>query len=327
MPLISIIIPVYNVERYLPACLESVVQQQLDDCEVIVVDDGATDGSAGICDDFAARHPQFRVIHQANLGVAAARNRGIEEARGEYVVFLDSDDFLVPGAIGPLLAKAQECDLDVLVFRYVDVPEDATDVPAFEGVSEPVEVLDGIDFVAKHNFVTGCVVYLVKREHLGSNRIVFPAGHMIEDAGFSMRVYLCARRVAQTECVAYCYRYCPTSITHNKSRHHLRRILGDFLYAASDIDAIIKEHRGRMSENCYERCRTRRDSFVFMGAVRALKQGQVGEYLAGAKRLGLYPFKRMSRTDYPDAKFTVLTWMMQHPWLWNFLSKIYRVVK
>lgn len=327
MPFLSVIIPVYNAERYLAACLESVVRQGLEDCEVIVVDDGATDGSPQICDEYAARYPQFRVIHQENRGVAAARNRGIDEAQGEYVVFLDSDDFWVPGSIGPLLAKAREHDLDVLGFKYVNVPEDTKEVPPFDGAIGPIEVLDGVDFVSKHNFVAVSVVYLAKREHLVSNRITFPAGHMVEDAGLSMRVYLNAKRMAQTECVAYCYRYCPASITHNKSEQHLRRILGDFLYAASDVNSIINEHRERMTELCYERCRTRRDSYVFLGAVRALRQGQVKEYLSSAKEQGLYPFKRMSHTDYPGLKFTVLHRLMQHPWLWNLLSKIYRVIR
>ena len=96
---LTIIIPVYNVERYLPMCLESIVQQHLSDYEVIMVDDGSTDGSGAICDEFAEHYPEFRVIHNGNGGVAAARNRGIEEAKGEYILFLDSDDFLVPDAI------------------------------------------------------------------------------------------------------------------------------------------------------------------------------------------------------------------------------------
>lgn len=100
---LSLIIPVYNVERYLPMCLESVVQQGLEDYEAILVDDGSTDGSSKICDEYAARYPQFRVIHQENQGLALARNRGISEARGEYILFLDSDDFLVPESIGKCL--------------------------------------------------------------------------------------------------------------------------------------------------------------------------------------------------------------------------------
>ena len=96
------------MKRYLPVCLESVVRQGLEEYEVVLVVDAATDGSGQICDEYAACHPQFRVIHQENQGVASARNRGVSEAKGKYLFFLDSDDFLVPDSVAPLLLVVKQ---------------------------------------------------------------------------------------------------------------------------------------------------------------------------------------------------------------------------
>ena len=97
VPEVSVIIPVYNVAPYIERCLDSAVGQTLASLEVIVIDDGSTDGSAAICDAWAQRHPgRLRVIHQDNAGVSAARNRGIEAARGRYLAFVDSDDYVAP---------------------------------------------------------------------------------------------------------------------------------------------------------------------------------------------------------------------------------------
>lgn len=92
--MISIIIPVYNVEKYLRECLDSICAQTCGDYEAIIVDDGSTDSSGAICDEYAKSHPHIKVIHQANAGVSVARNRGIEHSSGEYIVFVDSDDYL-----------------------------------------------------------------------------------------------------------------------------------------------------------------------------------------------------------------------------------------
>ena len=93
-PFFSVIVPVYNVEKYLHRCVDSILAQSYSDFEVLLVDDGSIDKSGVICDDYALKDNRIRVFHQANAGVSAARNKGIDEAKGEYVVFVDSDDYL-----------------------------------------------------------------------------------------------------------------------------------------------------------------------------------------------------------------------------------------
>lgn len=102
--MITIIIPVYNKEAYLPRCLDSVLAQSVKDLEILLVDDGSTDGSAGVCDSYAQKDSRIRVIRRENGGASAARNTGIEEAKGEYIGFVDADDWIEPGMYETLLS-------------------------------------------------------------------------------------------------------------------------------------------------------------------------------------------------------------------------------
>lgn len=116
MPEISIIVPVYNVEQYLPAALDSLRAQTCPDWEAILVDDGSPDGCGALCDAAARQDARFRVIHQKNAGVGAARNAGLAAARGTYVQFLDSDDALEPQMVEVLCRTAKQTDADLIMF-------------------------------------------------------------------------------------------------------------------------------------------------------------------------------------------------------------------
>jgi len=114
---LSVIMPVYNVAQYLPTMVDSVLAQTYRHFELIMVDDGSTDGSAALCDDYAARDARVRVIHKENGGVSTARNAGIEAARGEYLYFADSDDYLYPEALETMMREIG--DRDYLVMEYL----------------------------------------------------------------------------------------------------------------------------------------------------------------------------------------------------------------
>ena len=116
---ISVIVPVYNIESYVEACVESLISQTFGDIEIILVDDGSTDGSGEICDKAAKNHSEIKVVHKPNGGLSSARNAGLDVARGEYVMFVDGDDRLVPDACEILLDTVK--DADMVQFGYVEV--------------------------------------------------------------------------------------------------------------------------------------------------------------------------------------------------------------
>ena len=117
-PLISVIIPVYNVEKYLRECLDSVLAQTYKNLEIILIDDGSSDNSGQICDEYAAKDSRIKVIHQVNQGVSAARNAGLKAARGQYIGFVDSDDYIKPDMYEYLYQLISKDNADVAMCNF-----------------------------------------------------------------------------------------------------------------------------------------------------------------------------------------------------------------
>lgn len=137
MPKISIIVPVFKVEKYLPKCIDSLINQTLEDIEIILINDGSPDKSKEICDDYAKKDKRIVVIHQENQGVSVARNAGIEAAKGEWITFVDGDDWVEYNMCEFALRKAQESDADVVIWsffkNYVNKEERLSLIPGSDG--------------------------------------------------------------------------------------------------------------------------------------------------------------------------------------------------
>ena len=115
---ISIIIPVYNVDKYIKKCLDSIVEQTHKNLEIILIDDGSSDNSGKICDEYSKKNKRIKIFHQKNSGVSVARNKGIDNATGDYIMFVDPDDWIELNACEKLLNKIKKDDLDILVFNF-----------------------------------------------------------------------------------------------------------------------------------------------------------------------------------------------------------------
>lgn len=142
LPLISIIVPVYKVEKYLRRCLDSIAAQTYINLEVILVDDGSPDGCGKICDEYAAKDARFRVIHQKNGGLSAARNTGLDACMGNYVMFIDSDDYIAANMCEVLYKNAVQNDAQIVVCGFTFVFEG--NKPAIP-VCPPQTVMSGKD--------------------------------------------------------------------------------------------------------------------------------------------------------------------------------------
>ena len=123
MSLVSVIVPVYKVEKYLNRCVNSILNQTYKDLEVILVDDGSPDSCPEICDGYAQKDKRVKVIHKENGGQGSARNSGLDVARGEYILFVDSDDYIAKNLIEITLQKAERFDADMVIFDYASVDE------------------------------------------------------------------------------------------------------------------------------------------------------------------------------------------------------------
>lgn len=189
--MVSVIVPVYNVAPYLPECIESILGQTYHNLELILVDDGSTDKSGAICDAYAERDSRVRVVHKANEGVSAARNTGLDLARGEYISFVDSDDTIDLDTYEACLeAYRQYPEVHVLHFSIRPFSEDETaDLARFTKIPEEDLLLRGVECLRyvtqSHMFYASACVYLYKREVIGSIRFKV-GGHMGEDQIFAL---------------------------------------------------------------------------------------------------------------------------------------------
>ena len=218
---LSIIIPVYNVEAWLRQCLESVYIQEVDDMEVICVNDGSADGSGAIIQEFKEKHPDMIVVDKENDGLSAARNSGLIAANGEYIVFLDGDDWLRIDALEKLYKKAKIENLDVLIadtlFYY---SEEHTDwVYKRPGFFETSGIRKGIDYfieLKKNNcYAPMAINQIYKKEFLSNNKLSFFESLLNEDELWTPQVLYNAQRVNCLEFPFYYYRQRINSIMNS----------------------------------------------------------------------------------------------------------------
>ena len=211
MPKVSVIVPVYNVEKYLGECLDSILGQTLRAIEVICVDDGSTDGSATILDAYAARDGRVKVIHQPNAGAGAARNAGIAAATGEYLLFCDPDDWCDRRMLKALYAKAQACLCDVVVTGMVRhdgvcaTPYYAYPSKRLVSKKCPFAGRDAADFIFL-DALANPVNKLVRRAFVVGQGISFQEQKRENDLFFSYMTVALAERIAVSDDACYHYR-------------------------------------------------------------------------------------------------------------------------
>lgn len=245
---ISVIVPVYNVEKYVVKSLNSVFVQWEDDIEIIIIDDGSKDSSAQICEEIISAHLKKRIklIHQTNQGLSAARNRGLKEATGRYIMFLDSDDELAPEALKVLRREIEEKP-DVEVFYFDAYTRDEINDGRKRGKYDRKDkvpashIMDSRDYFIEYyvdNMIVSACLCLIKRSVIDEKSIFFDEGRLYEDNLFSFKLILASKYVCYLPFKLYVRRYRPESITTRKISHK----------DIEDISHIIREYL----KNCEE---------------------------------------------------------------------------
>ncbi len=238
---LSIIVPIYGVAKYLSKCVDSLLAQDISDYEIILVDDGSPDECPEICDQYAGRYSNIKVIHQENAGLSAARNAGLAIAQGEYIMYVDSDDYIQHNVLGELIAQIEEDQLDVLRFKYQNVNEQYNVFNPYK--SDPYQydnysktVTDGITFL-NERFGTACyaVIYMIRRELLKDS--LFTPGIYFEDADWTPRMLVKAKRVASTDKIVYNYLIRQGSITKAITREKKLKVLDDKIRLVASLQS------------------------------------------------------------------------------------------
>ena len=222
--LLTVVIPVYNVEKYLKRCIESILIQEWKNYDILLVDDGSIDNSPQICDDYAKAYDFISVIHKKNGGLSAARNTGISHAEGEYVYFPDSDDWIEPDTFIALAEVVESQKFDIISFNreFVKGEEDA--IVSDSLVTQVFEGKDAFVQMLKHSYITGFANDKIYRKSLFiDNKIMFPSGKYYEDLGTNYKLFLLSEKVYATNQKYYHYLIDnPDSITQSWNEQKFR---------------------------------------------------------------------------------------------------------
>ena len=218
---VSVIIPVHNVAPYLDACVGSVLKQRETSLEVILIDDGSTDGSERLCDDWADRDPRVRTFHKPGRGSSVARNTGIDQARGAFLTFVDADDVVSPDLVSELLRLATEAGADIVLAEFAAFTGPAEAAFTDLSTADPKVTVSSAD-EALYTVICGRPHWgpfaRLFRRDLFDAETRFPPGLLHQDLALTPRVFHRASICARTDAVLYAYRERPGSVTDRTKR-------------------------------------------------------------------------------------------------------------
>ncbi len=289
--ILSIVVPVYNVENYLSKCLDSILNQDIanDDYEIVVVNDGSTDRSGEIAKEYAEKHSNITLINQKNQGLSGARNSGIKVAKGKYIQFVDSDDYLEPNVEKSLVEKMESENLDILRFNYQNVNEkgDVFD-PNKAGklyVDYRDEVCDGITFLNERQGPACYAVQFMLKTELVKSIPLFMEGIYFEDVEWTPRVLTAANRVTSESKIIYNYLVRQGSITKAKTLEKKRKVIDDKIFL---IELMNSQMADKADKRWYKGM-IAGTVISLLGAIVADLYDERRKYIKKLKELAVFP--------------------------------------
>lgn len=314
---LSIIVPIYGVEQYLRKCVDSLLAQDLpsSDYEIILVDDESPDASPQICDEYARlmneqvnelTNERIKVIHRKNGGLSAARNSGIEIAQGEYLMFVDSDDYIEPNVLGKLMVQVERDDLDVLRFDFRNVNEHYEEFHPNKAPKRDVdysaEVTDGKTFLNERlGPMCYAVMFIIKRRLIYNDEMsrdkslneplslndacLFKEGIYFEDTEWTPRMLLRAQRVASTSKIVYNYLWRNGSITLPTDPIKRKKIVEDKIRLIRGF----QEQSKLVKDPIWFTWMTSSTAMGVLGMLAKMPSSERNKYLEELKSLNIFP--------------------------------------
>ena len=243
---ISVIVPVYNVEKYLSRCIDSLIRQSYSNIEILLVDDGSKDESLSICKEYEAKDSRIHVFHKENEGLGLTRNYGVEQATGEYITFVDSDDYLTLDAIDSMVKTAVETDADVVIASHyyknkkqeIELSErlycgtEIKEILMVHMMGNNGNQLDALSYTAWGK--------LYKKEIFTKNRLLFPSERKLiwEDLAFSVEAYPLCEKVYILHKPVYYYCFNEGSLTHTYKPNKINLVMILYRYMKKRIQEL-----------------------------------------------------------------------------------------
>ncbi|UKK61054.1 glycosyltransferase [Prevotella communis] len=240
---VSVIIPVYNTEKYLNACVDSILLQADVSLEIILVDDGSTDASPIICDDYAQKHENIHVLHIQNSGPATAKNEGLKLAKGNYIALTDSDDRMEPLMLNKMVSAGYEYDADIVCCNYKQIDEQGN-VSHLNSTNQQY-VLNHeeglIHFFSKDKIYSQCWTKLYKRQMLTDNHIENDSGlRTDEDFIFNIRAFVHAKTTVIVDEPLYEYTHRENSLAHAYFKSHIYQYIDNRIQRVKVTQNAVK---------------------------------------------------------------------------------------
>ncbi len=316
MPKISIIVPVYKAEKYIRRCVDSIIAQTYSDWELLLLDDGSPDCSGEICDEYAQRDHRVKVFHKGNGGVSSARNLGLDNAQGQYLTFVDADDWIDADNLAICLSIIEKNHLDVLQFPFKRIDERGNILQTQQLV--PTDVLDLSRYITNRHFNLCVGGAYMKNSIVQENHIRFEEDlKLAEDQIFMMTVMLNSERLQAIDSVYYNYYFNSDSATNNEQIK----------------DIIRTSYRGIEFKQQYPLFAVRMDGLVLWFIEKLLWRHCCGEacrILSALKpehyKDRPWPTAWMVNVSKCSVRFAVAIWIITYP-VYALMNKVDSIVR
>lgn len=334
--LISFIIPVYNGEKFIKKCLHSIINLAVPKSiyEIIVINDGSTDNTAKILNQIKSESPEsdIRIINQENQGQSVGRNRGIEEAKGEFIWFVDADDFLITSEASNLIEylKVHSKEIEIITFNYIKTQCDSEiekEISCNLNKSQTEQhEISGEDFLMSHSFVHAVWAYLFNRQFLIESNIRFEPGKLMEDSPFMAKVLLRTKVVNKVDFKAYAYVKWPTSSTNSKKLTEMRKLWEGYKYSACAFRDLSDKTSGKLKEFFLQRSE-QLTFFLFLKLMLSGTPAEIRHILKWAKRENLYPIHSIPSKSSRKAiiKYKILKFIINNPFLLKIVNRVFLI--
>ena len=254
---ISVVIPIYNVEKYLRRCLDSVLHQVDVTQEIILVDDGSTDASGMICDEYTEKYPEVKCLHISNSGPATAKNIGYDHATGNYIAFIDSDDEIKPNMFSTMLKSGNKHNADIVCCNYIQVNEDGsfshTKHTGKEYVLNQDEAIKAI--LVKDKIYSQCWTKIYKKSIIDANHIRNTDGLKTdEDFIYNIQAFACSKTVCIIDLPLYIYTHRTQSLSKDYFNSHISQYIDNRFLRLDMLEQIIRDKFPHLQDYCTYHC-------------------------------------------------------------------------
>lgn len=333
---LSVLVPVYNAENFIKRCLSSLMEQNINknEYEVIVYNDGSTDKSLEIVSNYSKKHNNIHVHSHKNQGVIATRNKLLKLAKGVYIYFVDADDYVAPNTLSNILNFALKNKLDIigfdtLVTNNLKISNSNSGCVDFNSI----KIIDGTQFLKENKDLRVEIWwYLIKKEFLGQVGISFKNKGYDDDLGFTLSLFLKAKRVAYWPAKVYRYFQSSESTMRSTNLKHKRRIIDYFLALIIDFTNIINEIENKhikYKNTIKSNFQSRRDTFAFFTIIKIIRArfdiDIVKKKINTLQVIGAYPITDFAK-DSNNFKYKILANIFNQKTLLYTTVRLYNII-